>query len=152
VFFSGRESRCQDSQSPVIIMYQSGASSATLSRSCRRISVDKKHVASRKRENDETPRMVESTLHQPSLYILIMATTTTEAEAYSNPVRLSVATRESNATAGPSTSTLTERERLLKARKSNEVVRRKGEKWADKLMEETVDRDTFKRAVSLSNP
>jgi hypothetical protein len=95
---------------------------------------------------------VESTLHHQSLYILIMATTTTEAEAYSNPVRLSVATRESDAAAGPSTSTLSERERLLKARKSNEVVRRKGEKWADKLMEETVDRDTFKRAVSLSNP
>jgi hypothetical protein len=96
--------------------------------------------------------MVESTLHKPSLYILIMATTTTEAEAYSNPVRLSVTTRESNADAGPSTSTLSERERLLKARKSNEVVRRKGEKWADNLMEETVDRDTFKRAVSLSTP
>jgi hypothetical protein len=97
--------------------------------------------------------MVESTLHHQSLYILIMATTTTEGEAYSNPVRLSVATRESNATAGPSTPApvLSERERLLKARKSNEVVRRKGEKWADKLMEETVDRDTFKRAVSLSN-
>jgi len=75
-------------------------------------------------------------------------TTPSEPEAYSNPVRLSVATREPNATAGPST--LSERERLLKARISNEVVRRKGEKWADKLMEETVDRDTFKRAVSLS--
>ena len=96
---------------------------------------------------------VESTLHHQSLYILIMATTTPEAEAYSNPVRLSVATRESNATAGPSTPApaSSERERLLKARKSNEVVRRKGEKWADKLMEETVDRDTFKRAVSLSD-
>jgi hypothetical protein len=70
-----------------------------------------------------------------------------EPEAYSNPVRLSVATRESNAAAGPST--LSERERLLKARISNEVIRRKGEKWADELMEETVDRDTFKRAVSL---
>jgi hypothetical protein len=98
--------------------------------------------------------MVESTLHQPTLYILIMATTTTEAEAYSNPVRLSVATRETNADAGPSTpaAALSERDRLLKARKSNEIIRRKGEKWADKLMEETVDRDTFKRAVSLSNP
>lgn len=82
-----------------------------------------------------------------------MSAITTEAEAYSNPVRLSVATRESNAAAGPSTAApvLSERERLLKARKSNEVIRRKGEKWADKLMEETVDRDTFKRAVSLSN-
>jgi hypothetical protein len=79
--------------------------------------------------------------------------TETEEEAYSNPVRLSVATRDSNSVAGPSTTTptpiLNERERLLKARKSNEIVRRKGEKWADKLMEETVDRDTFKRAVSL---
>ena len=75
-------------------------------------------------------------------------TTPSESEAYSNPVRLSVATREPNATAGPST--LSERERLLKARISNEVVRRKGETWSDKLMEETVDRDTFKRAVSLS--
>jgi hypothetical protein len=73
---------------------------------------------------------------------------TVESEGYSNPVRLSVATRESNATAGPSTAPLDERERLLRARKSNEVVRRKGEKWADKLMEETVDRETFKRAVS----
>jgi len=112
-------------------------------------SYQKKHVLSTKRENDETPRIVESTLHHPSFYILIMSAT--EAEAYSNPVRLSVATRESNASAGPSTAApvLSERERLLKARKSNEVIRRKGEKWADKLMEETVDRDTFKRAVSL---
>ena len=74
--------------------------------------------------------------------------TTTESEAYSNPVRLSVATRENNAAAGPSSAPLDERERLLRARRSNELVRRKGEKWADKLMEETVDRDTFKRAVS----
>lgn len=75
--------------------------------------------------------------------------TATESEAYSNPVRLSVATRETNAAAGPSTQPiLNEREKLLRARKSNEVVRRKGEKWADKMMEETVDRDTFRRAVS----
>jgi hypothetical protein len=82
--------------------------------------------------------------------------TTEDIEAYSNPVRLSVATRESGSAAGPSTLTskasqqlpLSERERLLKARKSNEIVRRKGEKWADKLMEETVDRETFKKAVS----
>jgi len=74
--------------------------------------------------------------------------TTTESEAYSNPVRLSVATRENNAAAGPSSAPLDERERLLRARRSNELVRRKGEKWADKMMEETVDRDTFKRAVS----
>jgi hypothetical protein len=90
-------------------------------------------------------------------------TTPPDPEVYSNPVRLSVATRESNsssnAVAGPSTNTkpLNERERLFEARKANEIVRRKGEKWADKLMEETVDRDTFKRAVgaishTLLNP
>lgn len=85
-------------------------------------------------------------LYIPYILHHIMATDT---EVYSNPVRLSVATREPNAAAGPSIAPiLIERERLLKARKSNEVVRRKGEKWADKLMEETVDRDTFKRAVS----
>jgi hypothetical protein len=39
---------------------------------------------------------------------------TVESEGYSNPVRLSVATRESNATAGPSTAPLDERERLLR--------------------------------------
>jgi hypothetical protein len=77
-------------------------------------------------------------------------TTPPDPEVYSNPVRLSVATRESNsnAIAGPSTKPLNERERLFEARKANEIVRRKGEKWADKLMEETVDRETFKRAVS----
>jgi len=87
-----------------------------------------------------------------------------EIESYTNPVRLSVATRETrydndhevNAEAGPSTSNpsrpkpLDERERLLKARKANEVVRKKGEKWADKLMEETVDKETFKKAVSAA--
>lgn len=52
-----------------------------------------------------------------------------------------------NAEAGPS-QTQPERERLLNARKANELIRRKGEKWADKLMEETVDKETFKRAVS----
>jgi hypothetical protein len=87
-----------------------------------------------------------------------------EIESYTNPVRLSVATRETrhdnevNAEAGPSTSNpsqprpLDERERLLKARKANEVVRKKGEKWADKLMEETVDKATFKKAVSVAHP
>jgi hypothetical protein len=88
-------------------------------------------------------------------------TTPPDPEVYSNPVRLSVATRESNsksnAVAGPSTKPLNERERLFEARKANEIVRRKGEKWADKLMEETVDRDPFKRAVctishTLLNP
>jgi len=86
-------------------------------------------------------------------------TTPNDPEAYSNPVRLNVATRESssNAIAGPSTSTppstkpLTERERLFEARKANGIVRRKGEKWADELMEETVDRDTFKKAVSITS-
>ena len=86
-------------------------------------------------------------------------TTPNDPEAYSNPVRLNVATRESssNAIAGPSTFTpsstqpLNERERLFEARKANEIVRRKGEKWADKLMEETVDRDTFKKAVSITS-
>lgn len=86
-------------------------------------------------------------------------TTPNDPEAYSNPVRLNVATREtsSNAIAGPSTFTspstkpLNERERLFEARKANEIVRRKGEKWADKLMEETVDRETFKKAVSITS-
>jgi hypothetical protein len=31
------------------------------------------------------------------------------------------------------------------------VVRKKGEKWADKLMEETVDKETFKKAVSAAH-
>lgn len=101
-----------------------------------------------------------TTLHQLlelSSFCVFNTTMTTpnDPEAYSNPVRLNVATRESssNAIAGPSTSTppstkpLNERERLFEARKANEIVRRKGEKWADKLMEETVDRDTFKKAV-----
>lgn len=100
------------------------------------------------------------------------ATETPALKPYINPVRLSVKTRETpshndgpdvdidNAEAGPSTSTLShigtrplsEQERLLKARKANEQVRKKGEKWADKLMEETVDRATFKKAVSVLSP
>lgn len=86
-----------------------------------------------------------------------MTTSPNEAEdnGYSNPARLVVATRESrsslgavNADAGPSKPN--ERETLLRAKKRNDEVRRKGEKWSDKLMEETVDRETFKRAVSRS--
>lgn len=66
---------------------------------------------------------------------------------YSNPVRLSVKTSDATATAGPSN--YGEKERLLRAKKRNEEVRRKGDQWADKLMEETVDQGTFKRAVSI---
>lgn len=69
------------------------------------------------------------------------------AESYSNPVRLSVQTSDAVAAAGPSN--YGEKERLLRAKKRTEEIRRKGDQWADKLMEETVDQGTFKRAVSL---
>lgn len=68
---------------------------------------------------------------------------------YSNPARLNVATATAGAEGGAGPSNLGERERLLRAKKRNDEIRRKGEKWADKLMEETVDREVFKRAVSL---
>lgn len=80
-----------------------------------------------------------------------MSMSSTGDSRYTNPVRLAVATREVtsqpvNASAGPSN--YTETETLLRAKKRNDEIRRKGDKWADKLMEETVDRETFKRAVS----
>lgn len=71
---------------------------------------------------------------------------------YSNPVRLSVKTTEvgtgAGALAGAGPSNYGEKERLLRAKQRNEEIRRKGDQWADKLMEETVDQRTFKRAVS----
>lgn len=83
--------------------------------------------------------------------------TDSSTTGYSNPVRLAVQTREPGLSASSSTaenaggpSNYGEKERLLRAKKRNEEVRRKGELWADKLMEETVDIGTFKRAVSGS--
>lgn len=71
-----------------------------------------------------------------------------DSRDYSNPVRLSVATRDpklAGQEAGPSN--YSEKERLLRGRNRNEEIRRKGDKWADKMMEETLDRETFKRGV-----
>lgn len=67
---------------------------------------------------------------------------------YSNPARLTVKARETRPSdSDPGPSNYGEKERLLRAKKRNEEVRRKGDQWADKLMEETVDRGTFRRAV-----
>ncbi|WVQ83301.1 hypothetical protein IAT38_005440 [Cryptococcus sp. DSM 104549] len=71
-----------------------------------------------------------------------------------NPMRLGVVQQDTPGVSdsGPSTSSSAETDTLRRAAVKKATLQRKVEKWMDRLMEETVDRATFKRTVSHFTP
>ncbi|KAK8870072.1 hypothetical protein IAR55_000642 [Kwoniella newhampshirensis] len=99
-----------------------------------------------------------STSTHPAITLSPPAISTTAPPPSSrNPVRLSVAQRDTSYEAGPSTDTLTpshdaESDAYKRAAVRKITLKRKVDRWMDKLMEETVDRATFKKAASYLTP
>ncbi|WWD15634.1 hypothetical protein CI109_100056 [Kwoniella shandongensis] len=111
---------------------------------------------------------VASTTSNPTITLSpppsVNSTSTAPSPSSRNPVRLSVAQRDTTFEAGPSTESAAatanananshneESEAYKRAAVRKITLKRRVDKWMDRLMEETVDQATFKKAASYFTP